>query len=61
MIKPNKKKFKGEVCSSSTSQQGAPSIKLEPAFLVENEEAVLAVVTYEVVDSVLNLGIDQER
>ena len=49
--KQSLKKLKGGVCSSSFSQQGAPSVKLEPAFLVENEE----------VHSLLKLGIDQDE
>ena len=40
--KQSLKKFKREVCSSSTSLQGAPSMTLKPAFLVENGEASLA-------------------
>lgn len=40
--KSSLKKFKGEVCDSGTSHSSGPSIKLEPAFLAENEEALLA-------------------
>lgn len=40
--KSSLKKFKGEMCDSGTSHSSGPSIKLEPAFLAENEEALLA-------------------
>lgn len=35
------KTFEREMCNSSNGLQGTPGMKLEPAFLVENEETFL--------------------